>query len=190
MIDRDDYISNDLYPIYSIGHSNVSSSRIIELIKPYNIEVLVDVRSSPYSQYAPQFNREVLESTLKFDGLGYHYAGDSLGGRPKNASCYKNHIIPEEHADYLHLVDYPAVMEKLFFQKGIQQLLELASQKCIVVMCSEEDPGVCHRHHMIGKYLKQHGITLLHIRKDGKVVKDHHLPNLQEIIPMEQPSLF
>jgi len=177
-------------PVYSIGHSNVPVGKIIDLITKYNVELLLDVRSSPYSQYSPQFNREVLESTLKYAGIEYRYAGDLLGGRPKDASCYKDNHIPDDHADYLHLVNYLAVMEKTFFRKGIQQLLELASQKTIAFMCSEEDPAICHRHHLIGKFLRQNGVTVLHIRKDGQLVKDYHLPNLPEIVPAEQLGLF
>jgi uncharacterized protein (DUF488 family) len=30
---------------------------------------------------------------------------------------------------------------------GIRQLLELAEENILAVMCSEEDPVHCHRHH-------------------------------------------
>lgn len=176
--------------IYTVGHSNVPASRIIELITKFDIRILLDVRSSPYSQYCPQFNREIFEQTLNLSGIKYKYAGDYLGGRPKDSTCYKGGLIPEGHADYLHLVDYPEVMTKDFFQKGIQRLIKIAEQESMVVMCSEEDPGTCHRHHLIGRYLTRQGITVLHIRGDGHTVKDQYLPNLPDETPAEQLSLF
>ena len=176
--------------IYTIGHSNVEASNIVDLLLEFDIRILVDVRSSPYSQYVPQFNRETFEHTLSLSGIEYKYAGDFLGGRPKDPSCYKGGQIPEGKADYLHLVDYPAVMTKDFFQKGIERLLEIGREKRAAVLCSEEDPAQCHRHHLIGRYLVGQGIVVLHIRGDGKTVKDQLLPNLSNDPPAEQLSLF
>lgn len=52
-------LRNDLPPsltIHTIGHSNVPAAKIIELIQKYEIKVLVDVRSSPYSQWDDVFD--------------------------------------------------------------------------------------------------------------------------------------
>jgi len=176
--------------IYTIGHSNVRAGEIIRLLNQFEIKVLVDVRSSPYSQYCPQFNREPFEQTLKEAGIDYKYAGDFLGGRPKDPSCYKNGQMPDGHANFIQLVDYPVVMTKEFFQKGIQHLITIANQKRTAVMCSEEDPANCHRHHLIGKYLTQQGISVLHIRGIGNTVKDEYLANLPSELPAKQLSLF
>lgn len=176
--------------IYTIGHSNVSVSRIVELLKLFNIQTLVDVRSSPYSQYNPQFNKEQLDHSIRTSGLVYKYAGDLLGGRPKDPTCYQDSIIPEGHADYLHLVNYPIVMTKDFFLIGIDQILNLAHEGRVAVMCSEEDPAICHRHHLIGRYLTSQGVNVLHIRGSGDIVKDQYLPNLSDEPPAEQLSLF
>ena len=176
--------------IYSIGHSNVPASKIIELLRKFKIQVLVDVRSSPYSKYCLQFNRDILEMTLHREKFEYVYAGKHLGGRPKDPTCYKDGQLPEENADYLHLVDYPVVMTKDFFQKGIERLMAIAQGKRVAVMCSEEDPAICHRHHLIGKYLVQEGVNVLHIRGDGNTVKDEYLPNLKQEPLGEQLSLF
>ena len=169
--------------IYTIGHSNTQARKIVELLQRYEIKVLVDVRSSPYSQYSPQFNREAFQKTLQDAGITYKYAGDFLGGRPKDPTCYKDGQIPTGHADFLHLVDYPAVMTKDFFQRGIQRLLEIAQADKAAVMCSEEDPANCHRHHLIGRYLTKNGVAVLHIRHDGNLIKDSLLDNHHPKIP-------
>jgi len=176
--------------IYTIGHSNMPVSKIIELVKKFDIKILVDVRSSPYSQFCPQFNREDFTQKLNQAGIEYKYAGDYLGGRPKDPTCYKDRQIPEGHADYLHLVDYPGVMTKEFFLKGIKHLIKVAEKEKVVVMCSEEDPAICHRHHLIGRYLTQQGFQVLHIRGDGNIVKDQLLPTLVDEPPVQQLSLF
>jgi uncharacterized protein (DUF488 family) len=176
--------------VYTIGHSNLPFDKFIDLLNSYQIQTLVDVRSSPYSRFNPQFNREILEANLKLKDIQYKYAGDFLGGRPKDPSCYKDGKLPEGHANYLHLVEYPSVMTKDFFIKGIERLVDIAKNEIVSVMCSEEDPAQCHRHHLIGKYLARQDITVLHIRADGNHVKDQHLPNLSVDPPAEQLSLF
>ncbi len=176
--------------VYTIGHSNVPASKLVELLRRYEVQVVVDVRSSPYSQYAPQYNRELLERTLKEAGIEYKYAGDHLGGRPKDPTCYKDKQLPDGKADYLHEVDYQTVMTKDWYQKGIKRLIEIARDQRAAVLCSEEDPARCHRHHLIGKTLVQKNIQVLHIRGDGNLVKDQMLPDLPEEPPATQLSFF
>ena len=48
--------------LWTIGHSNHEPDRFAELLLDNRIDFLVDVRSYPYSRYAPHFNREELES--------------------------------------------------------------------------------------------------------------------------------
>lgn len=176
--------------IYTIGHSNVPAKKIIDLLRQNGIQVLVDVRSSPYSKYVPQFNREMLQDVLQREGLDYKYAGEYLGGRPKDSTCYKNGVIPDGHADFLQLVDYPAVMTKEWYQKGIERLLDIAREKPTAIMCSEEDPARCHRQHLISQTLLKQGIEVLHIRSDGSLQKAWLLEEKSEVKPAEQLSIF
>lgn len=178
--------------LYTIGHSNHEISKFINLLKSHNIKQLVDVRSAPYSKYNLHFNREILESKLKQQGIEYFYAGNRLGGRPTDPSCYKHRVLPKEGTDYLHEVDYPEVMKKSFFLQGIRRLIELAEQNITAVMCSEENPAECHRHHMISKYLMMEfpGLAILHIRGDGVVYNAKTVLDSVTDDPVEQPPLF
>lgn len=182
-------MSTSQITIYTIGHSNLSRAEFINLLKNQGIEILVDVRSTPFSKYSPQFNKDNLKEAISDAGIRYHYLGKTLGGRPNDPACYKSRTIPEEHSDYLNLVDYPEVMKKDFFQKGIDNLLKLAQGNKVAIMCSEEDPNFCHRHHLIGKYLVKLGCNVVHIRKDGNVVKDQLLNNFSAEPPVEQLKL-
>lgn len=177
-------------PVFTIGHSNSSQQQILHLLRVNEIDLLVDVRSSPYSRFASQFNKSVIDSFLKKEGIAYQFLGDYLGGRPTDPTCYKGGTVPQGHADYLSLVDYPAVMSKPFFLEGIQKLATLAQSNRVCLMCSEEDPAQCHRHHLIGRFLADQGVAVLHIRHDGNRIKDQHLPVLADDSNLEQLGLF
>ncbi len=172
--------------LYTIGHSNVPLENLIELLQKHAIHILVDVRSAPHARYATWFDREQLEKPLREAGIAYHYAGNVLGGRPKDPSCYRDGRLPDAKADYLQLVDYDEVRKRDWFQNGITRLLELAHQGRTVIMCSEEDPWRCHRHHLISVELLSRGILPRHIRGDGALEFADQPPKP----PPVQPSLF
>lgn len=155
--------------VYTIGHSNGRAADLIALLQRHDIAMIVDVRSLPYSQYTPQFNSENLHAALARAGIAYRFAGEHLGGRPKDPACYKNGEVPDGHADYLKLVDYAAVAERDWYRTGIARLIALAAENRVAVMCSEEDPNQCHRHHLIAQTLVQRGIEVRHVRRDGSV---------------------
>jgi uncharacterized protein (DUF488 family) len=142
--------------IYTIGHSNVEVETITQLLKAHDIEVVLDVRSSPYSEHAPQFNREDLAQHLARAGIEYVYGGQYLGGRPKDPSCYDEQ--DEER------VLYREVEKRDWYQKGIDGLIHLATEKWTAVMCAEEDPNRCHRHLLIAQSLLDRGVEVQHIR--------------------------
>jgi uncharacterized protein (DUF488 family) len=157
--------------LYTIGHSNHTQEKLVQLLVDHGIQTLVDVRTSPYSRYNPQFNKENLEFWLSRQQISYLYSGKHLGGRPSDPTCYKSGKLPEEGTDYLHEVDYKAVMQKPWFEKAIDELLETAGETTTAILCSEEDPAKCHRHHLIARYILENypEVEVQHIRGDGTV---------------------
>ncbi|AXP80541.1 hypothetical protein CJ739_1452 [Mariniflexile rhizosphaerae] len=150
--------------IYSIGHGNKSIDSFINELKKYDIEYLLDVRTSPMSKFNPQFNRPLLEEDLKKHLITYMFAGEQLGGLPKDPSCYTN-----------GKVDYSKIRQKPFFQDAIKVLIEANKENMkIALMCSESNPAECHRSKLIGQELLEHNISLNHIvsnkLKDQKTV--------------------
>jgi uncharacterized protein (DUF488 family) len=179
--------------IYTIGHGNRTENEFMNLLRENNITQLVDVRTSPYSRYNPQFNKENLEFFLKGNNIQYIFKGKQLGGRPTDPTCYKSHKLPEGEADYLHEVDYPAIMKKDWFIKGIDHLLDLAQEGTTAIMCSEEDPANCHRHHLIAKYLLEEfagDVEVLHIRDTGVVFNANQIHKSVNEKKAEQKPLF
>jgi uncharacterized protein (DUF488 family) len=178
--------------LFTIGHSVHSLDKFVHLLDENGIMTLVDVRTAPASRYQPQFNKANLEQLLPQHAIQYVFAGKYLGGRPSDPTCYKKRILPAEGADYLHEVDYPEVMNRTWFVKGIQRLLELADEQTAAIMCSEEDPALCHRHHLIAQYILHHcpEVSVQHIRGNGIVFSAASLLVSVDAPLAEQPSLF
>jgi len=148
--------------LYSIGHSNHSVEQFISLLKSKGIHCLVDVRSTPYSKRLFQFNRESITRDLAKLSILYQYKGDSLGGRYTNPALLTGD----------GQVDYGKVMQENSFQKGLDELIKLASSgKKIAFMCAEKDPFDCHRFALVSRALVLKGKHVCHILADGKVIE-------------------
>jgi uncharacterized protein (DUF488 family) len=173
--------------LYTIGHSTLDMDDFLGLLRENYIKAVVDVRSQPYSRYNPQFNRESFKHALAYADIDYVFAGDYLGGRPDDPTCYKDGVIPHGQANYLKLVDYAEVMKRDWYQRGIERLLQIAGEGLTVIMCSEEDPMKCHRHRLITQTLLKRGVTVWHIRADRDVEEAKPLPKKVE---SQQLSLF
>lgn len=144
--------------VYTVGHSNMELKTFFKLLKMYEIEVLIDVRSVPYSKHVPQFNKGNLQSCLEGAGIEYFYLGNKIGGKPPDERYYKDGKI-----------QYHLIEETEPFKEGILRVLELAASRKTVLMCSEENPYMCHRHHLIGQNLLERKVNMFHLRSDGTV---------------------
>jgi uncharacterized protein (DUF488 family) len=176
--------------LHTIGHSNHPIGKFILLLNDHGIGRLVDVRTTPYSRHNPQFNKENLQHVLVGRDIEYVYAGTNLGGRPCDPSCYIHNRIPTKVTNYLYEVNYPEVMKRPWFIEGILGLLELASQRTTAIMCSEEDPALCHRHHLIARYLMDEypEVRILHIRGDSSVINAKSIHSAVDTTDAEQLS--
>ncbi len=178
--------------LFTIGHSNHDLDKFVGLLKDQGIETLVDVRTAPYSRHNIKFDKDILESALPKYHIRYVFSGKRLGGRPPDPTLYKGKKLPEEGTDYLHEVDYPEVMNRSWFSQGIDQLIEVAGHQVTGIMCSEEDPAKCHRHHLIAKYIMEDfpEVEVWHIRGDGKVYQAKSIHASLDKPAKEQLSLF
>lgn len=151
--------------IFSIGHGGKKIEDFITELKSFDIHFLLDVRSKPYSRWNPQFNQKALNLKLEENGIKYVYVGDTLGGFPKDRSCY----------DLNGKVVYDVIKDKDFFKEGLERLTT-ANEKQIklAIMCSESRPEECHRSKLIGQELLKKKISLRHIVSD-KLVKSQEM---------------
>ncbi len=144
---------------WTIGHSNHTVERLIELLQQHLIDVVADVRTSPYSAYSTQFNKAELQLSLAAHGIRYVYLGTELGGRPADAAMYE--------AD--GRVRYDMVADGATYLEGIERLIRGVEQYRVALLCGEEDPISCHRRRLVGRTLVQRGLLLEHIRGDGSI---------------------
>lgn len=144
--------------LYTIGHSTHSIERFMQLLGMHAITAICDVRSSPYSRFNPQFNRESLQKELKTRQLAYVYLGKELGPRSHDPECY-------EHGR----VRYDRLARTQLFQDGLQRLQEGLKRYRIALMCAEKDPLTCHRMILVCRHLRSPERRILHILEDGSI---------------------
>ena len=169
---------------YTIGHSNNTIEQFIQLLDKHNINLIIDVRSYPYSKYVPHFNKEELEIKLREREISYIYMGDKLGGKYNDPD-----LLFSDGS-----VDYAKVSQTIEFTEGIQNLIEeIKSDKIIAIMCSEKDPFDCHRFVLISHQLEKRSITVKHILGNGDVILNDALEEKlihQYNIDYQQTTLF
>jgi len=145
--------------LYTIGHSNHAADELVALLQRHGIRLVVDVRSSPYSRYVPQANRESLARSLDLHQIAYRWLGDRLGGKPGGVT-----------ADYDELRASPT------FQEGIADLVAAAASCHAAILCAEGDHRQCHRYRLITPALLERGLRVLHIQPDGSLVDEEAEP--------------
>jgi uncharacterized protein (DUF488 family) len=139
--------------ILTIGHSNRSLDDFVALLQAHGVQCLVDVRSIPWSRHNPQFNREALPVSLQQHGIGYQHIA-ALGGRrrarPDSPNSGWENLSFRGYADY---------MQTPPFEAGLNELMALAQQNRVAIMCAEAVPWRCHRS-LIGDALLARGIAV------------------------------
>jgi uncharacterized protein (DUF488 family) len=154
------------------------------MLRSHHIQAVIDVRSSPYSRFAPHFSKRPLQQALANAGFRYLYLGDRLGGLPDSQDFY----------DADGYVLYGKIAATAPFREALDRVIEGASRYRLTLMCAEENPEGCHRRLLVGRALRNRGLTVRHIRGDASVIDDTALPsgdpaaNVQASL-FEQPAL-
>lgn len=145
--------------IWTIGHSTRPIDEFIKILKIYNIEKLIDIRTIPRSRTNPQFNKDELEQELLANGISYLLEKQLGGLRPRSKNspntAWKNKSF-QGFADY---------MQTDSFQKALSNLIEMASSTRCAIMCAEVLPWRCHRS-LISDALMINGFEVIEIFDD------------------------
>ena len=166
--------------IYTIGHSNHSIDRFLELLHQYKIDAVYDVRSHPYSKRFEHFSQNILRGTLEANNIKYQLLGEELGGRSDDPT-------------FLHdgKVSYELLARRKEFKQGIDYVLKNIARLKIVLMCSEGDPLQCHRTILIARYLAKENISIEHILRDGSAQNQKECEErLLHVFNQVSPNLF
>jgi uncharacterized protein (DUF488 family) len=125
--------------VLTIGHSTRALEEFIGLLQAHAVSRVVDVRTIPRSRYNPQFNQDSLADSLKKAGLGYvHMPG--LGGLRHARRDSIN--VGWRNASFRGYADYMQTPE---FEQSLEELIQLAEQEPVAIMCAEAVPWRCHR---------------------------------------------
>jgi len=126
-------------PVLTVGHSTRPIDEFIELLRAHGVTRVADVRTVPRSAHNPQFNKTSLPRSLKKTGISYvhmpglgglrHAGPDSINSGWRNASF-------RGYADYMQTPE---------FEKNLEELILLAREDRLALMCAEALPWRCHR---------------------------------------------
>jgi uncharacterized protein (DUF488 family) len=166
--------------ILTLGHSNHSWERFLEILRRHAVTLVVDVRSLPRSRFNPYFNGSNLERSLGVAGIGYLFLGRELGGRPSDPSCYEE-----------GRVSYAKLAGTTSFRDGLARLLSLRTGRRIACLCAERDPLDCHRCLLLAPELVKEGVEVGHILGDGRL--ESHAAAMERLLRAAgaaQSSLF
>ena len=166
--------------VYTIGHSNHPLPRFLDLLAGAEIKAVTDVRTAPASRHFPQFNKARLTERLVEHGIAYVFAGDVLGGRPKDERLWK-----DGRPDYRKMITTTGA------KAALRDVSAQATKKRLALMCSEKEPLDCHRCLMVARKLVADGTELRHILADGTI--EPHAKIEERLLAWankRQPELF
>lgn len=156
--------------IYTIGYATKPVEQFIAQLRQYSVDVVVDIRSVPYSKVFHDYHQEAIQRKLRESQIRYLYLGEELGPRSKD----------ENHYDETGQVQFDRLMVSPLFLQGIQRLkLGLERGFNIALMCAEKDAATCHRSLLVGYFLQRNAfideLETLHINHQGQLEKQTEL---------------
>lgn len=170
--------------IYTIGHSVYPIEYLLKRLLFYNINCVVDVRSIPYSKFAPQYNMSELKRYLNNKGIYYVFMGKEFGARQPDKSLYT----------YDGYMDFERFRKTDLFKQGVERIkIGIANGFKISLLCTEKDPIDCHRAILVAKEFRELNFSVKNILANGKLEMQSALEKrlLNMYFPnREQANLF
>ena len=147
------------FDLFTIGHSNHSIERFLELARGAGITAIADVRSTPASRRYPWFNQARLAPRLAAEGIAYVPLGEALGGRPRDPRLYREDGV----------ADYAAMARTEEFRAGLDRVGEGARRYRVCLMCAEREPLDCHRCLLVVRALAERDFAIGHVLADATI---------------------
>lgn len=156
--------------IWTIGHWTCPIPDFLTPLDEHRIQLLADVRAHPGSRRNPQFGSDAMAAWLPENGIDYRHL-DALGGRRrKQAGIDPDINAGWQNASFKNYADYTLTDE---FRSGLDELIDLASARRVVIMCGEPMPWRCHRL-LLANILTARGWTVRHLMTGG-TTREHVL---------------
>ena len=141
----------DRPPVFTIGHSTHPIEHFVALLQQHGIEVLADVRSTPFSRFNPQFNRASARAEPR---IGAAFAtsswAKSWARAARDPACFEN-----------GRVSYARLARDAALQARPRALCSRRrrSQR-VAMMCAEREPLDCHRTILVTRELERAGAAV------------------------------
>lgn len=144
--------------IFTIGYTAFQFDDFISVLKKYNVNSVIDVRSSPYSKFHSEYNTDELSVELKKRGFAYRNYKNEFGARQLEKKYY-----PQGYMDFSLFVRSDA------FRSGMEKIMNASEMGYrFVLMCAEKDPVTCHRVIMVAREFYKEGYTVKNILANGE----------------------
>jgi uncharacterized protein (DUF488 family) len=142
--------------VHTVGHSTRSLDELVELLRSFDVSVLVDIRTIPRSRHNPQFNEDSLRAALRRRRFRYVHL-PRLGGLRRARKDSPN--TGWRNASFRGFADYMATAD---FEAGLVELREAVEMGRVALMCAEAVPWRCHRS-LVADALAVRGAHVEHI---------------------------
>ena len=170
--------------IYTIGYTGFSVEELIATLHRRKINVVIDVRSSPYSERYSDYNKDSIEKALGSHGIHYRNYAHEFGARQENPAFYTND-------GYL---DFELFAKSEQFLSGVEKIRNsVAKGYHVVFFCAEKEPINCHRTILVARAFSNFGYPIEHLLPGGDTVTQQQIESelLQKFFPRRgQISMF
>ena len=140
--------------IYTIGYTGFAIEDFIDTLKSHNINVVIDVRSSPYSERYPDYNKNAIEPKLKENGIYYRNYISEFGARQDNVKFYSDE----------GCLDFVLFAQSEQFLSGVEKIKNSVTKGYnIVLLCAEKEPIQCHRTILVARAFSDLGYNIVHL---------------------------
>ncbi len=165
--------------LFTIGHSTLGIGSFVAMLKENCVTAIADVRSSPYSNFCPQFNSDALKRELLANRIQYVFLGEELGARRCEEKCYVDNF-----------AKYELIAGTEAFARGIQRLRSGMLTHRIALLCAERDPLTCHRTILVCRHLRNE-VAISHIVGPGDCESHEHAEmRLLKLVGLPEQDLF
>ncbi len=154
--------------LHTIGYASFNVHEMIEVLHHYGINLIIDVRSLPYSSHYPDYNKESFEHFLKKNSIHYRNYAREFGAQQTERSFFSNE----------GFLDFEVFVESDRFLQGFDKIqISIEKKYTVALMCAEKDPMGCHRAIMITPVFHRKMFSIKHILSNGNFENQNDIEN-------------
>ena len=147
--------------IYTIGYAGFTVDEFADALISRGVFAVIDVRSTPFSEYHTEYNSPDICAFLKRKKILYFSFAKEFGARQENIKYYQ-----------LGYMDFEEFARSKVFRNGVKEVFEYMKAGCIfALMCAEKEPVNCHRSILAGRAFYELGAEVIHILPDGEITQ-------------------